>query len=132
MFCQLIPASLEIQVSQKTLCVGILILFLLYFAPAWIHRRSRWLGITLTAQCQLVSLVCHPIQDLLLALSKHRKWRTKIRHEKSEGTIKLEYENPTKICLNRETGSHSRTPLKGQRPLKCDRKNKHICFAQLV
>lgn len=101
-------------------------------APAWKLQRSRWLGITLTAQCQPVSLVCHPIQDYLLALNKHRKWHTKIRHEQFEGTIELEYENPPRYASIKRQVCTAGLPLKGQRPLKCDRINKHIYFAQLV
>lgn len=113
----------------------VLVLFLLDSCPppscleapeeqmAWHHPDS---------QCQPVSSVCHPIQDQLLALNKHRKWHTKIRHEQFEGTLELQYENPPRYASIRKQVRTAGLPLQGQRPLKCDRKNKHICFAQLV
>lgn len=139
MFCHFIAASWELQVRQKDSTPGVnarcLILFffptLVHLSPAW---SSRWLGITLASQCQPVSLVRHPIQDLLLATNKHRKWRTKIKHEQFEATIELEIWIPTKIRLNQDTGLHKRTslPHRGHRPLKCDGIIKHVYFAQSV
>lgn len=61
----------------------------------------------------------------MLVLNKHRKWHTKIKHEQFEGTTQLEYENSPSYASIRKQVHTSGLPLKGQRPLKCDRKNKH-------
>lgn len=61
---------LGITSETKRQFQGLVLGFLFFFfpspahlSPAWKLQRSRWLGITLTAQCRPVSLVCHPIQD---------------------------------------------------------------------
>lgn len=105
-------------------------LFLLsIIRPAWKRLSSRWLGITLTAQCQLVALLSQKNPRQALVPEYIQEGQTKIKLEQFQSAIepqlKMRWAQRAKL---------PRVSSEGQRAFKCDRKKNKafLFFAQLV